>query len=157
MTTLPMLSPLISIHCLQHCTYAVTGVQNTMTHLAYNHINGSFFIHSYTKTKITGSMQGHPDQYPETQHVKTSHSGVAGHPSLLIFLFKKQFPSLGFVPCTQCLGILPLPRTPTQDLTTKVLGPSRYVPNHMPTAHGKPYSMYHYCSTQNPSHRMANW
>jgi len=32
---------------------------------------------------------------------------------------------------------------------------------HIPTAHGKPYNrpcnMYHYCSTQSPSHRMANW
>jgi hypothetical protein len=88
-----MLSPLISTNCLQHCTYVVTGVQNIMPHLAYDHINGSFFTHSYTKTKIFRSMQGHPDQYPETQLVKTSHSGVAGHSILVIKVFSELFSS----------------------------------------------------------------
>ena len=48
-------------HCIQYCTYAVSGVQNIMTHLKYDHINGSFFIHSYTKTKIISLMQGLPN------------------------------------------------------------------------------------------------
>jgi hypothetical protein len=90
---LPMLSPLISTHCLQHCTHAVTGDQNIMTHLAYDHINGNFFTHSYIKTKIIGLMLGHPDQYPKTQIVKTSHSCVAGHSSLVIYVFSKLFSS----------------------------------------------------------------
>jgi hypothetical protein len=36
-------------------------------------------------------MQGHINQYPDNQPVKTSHSGVAVHSSLIIFLFKKRF------------------------------------------------------------------
>jgi hypothetical protein len=88
-----MLSPLISTYNLLHCTYAISGVQNIMTHSAYDHINDSFFIHSYTKTKIISSMQGHPDQYPETQLVTTSHSGVAALSSLVINVFSKLFSS----------------------------------------------------------------
>jgi hypothetical protein len=99
-----------------------SGVQNIITHLALRKNNGRFFIHCYTKTEIISSMQGHSYQHPDNQLVKTSHSGVAGHSSLLIFLFKKQFPSLGFLTCIQCLGLLPLPTTPTQHLPTKVLG-----------------------------------
>ena len=95
-TPLPMLSPLISTHSLQQCTYAVTGVLNVMTHLAYDHIIGSFFIHSYIKTKIIGSMQGHLDQYPKTQLVKNSHSTVAAHSSLVINVFSKLFSSRHF-------------------------------------------------------------
>jgi hypothetical protein len=57
--------------------------------MEYDHINGSFFIHSYIKTKIISSMQGHLDEYPKTKHVKTSHSGVAGHSSLVINVFSK--------------------------------------------------------------------
>ena len=67
--------------------------QNIMTHLAYDHINGSFFIPSYSKTEIIGSMQGHLYQYPETQLVKTSHSSVPAHASLVIHVFLKQFSS----------------------------------------------------------------
>jgi len=62
-----------------------------MTHLANDHINGSFFIQSYTLTKIIGLMQHHPDQYPETHLVKSSHSSVAGHPSFVINVFSKMF------------------------------------------------------------------
>jgi hypothetical protein len=43
-TPLPMLSPLISIHSLQNCKKAVSGVQNIMTNWAYDHINASFFL-----------------------------------------------------------------------------------------------------------------
>lgn len=81
-------------------------------------------------------MLGHNDQHPDNQLVKTSHSGVAVHSSLLIFLFKKHFPSLGFLPCIQCLWLLPLPRTPTQYLPKKVLGQSKALPKNIPTAHG---------------------
>jgi len=31
-------------------------------------------------------MQGHPDQYPETQLVKTSHSSIPAHSSLVIYV-----------------------------------------------------------------------
>jgi hypothetical protein len=75
-----------------------------LTHLAYDHINGSFFIHSYNKTKIIGSMQCHPDQYPETQLVKTSHSGVAGHSSLVINVFSKLFSALHFCTASNALN-----------------------------------------------------
>jgi hypothetical protein len=64
-----------------------------MTHSAYDHINGSFFIHCYTKTNIIDSMEGHPDQYPDTQLVKTFHSSVTGHSSLVIIVFSKLFSS----------------------------------------------------------------
>jgi len=93
-----MLNPLISTHSLQNCTYAVSGVQNIMTHFEYDHINGSSLTHSYTKTKIISLMQGHPDQYPETQLVKTSHNGVGGHSSLVINVFSKMFSARYF--CT---------------------------------------------------------
>jgi hypothetical protein len=69
------------------------SVQNIMTHLAYDHINDSFFILSYFKTEIIGLMQGHLDQYPETQLVKTSHSSVPAYSSLIIYVFSKQFSS----------------------------------------------------------------
>jgi len=52
-------------------------------------INGSFFILSYTKPTIMGSMQGHPERYPETQLVKTSHSSVAAHSILVINVFSE--------------------------------------------------------------------
>jgi len=80
-----------------------------MTHSAYKHNNDSFFIHCYTKTEIISSMQSHIDHYPDNQHVKSSHSGVAVHSNLLIFLCKKQFPSVQFLPCIQCIWLLPLP------------------------------------------------
>jgi hypothetical protein len=47
-----------------------------------------------------------------------------------------QFPSFGSLTFIQCLGRLPLHRTPTQHLPTKVLGQSRAFPTKMPTAHG---------------------
>jgi hypothetical protein len=64
-----------------------------MSHLAYDHINDSFFRYSYTKTETISLMQGYPDQYPETQNVKSSHSCVAAHSSLVIKVFSKQFSS----------------------------------------------------------------
>jgi hypothetical protein len=124
-TPLPMLSLVISTHCLKHCTCAVTGVQNIMTHLAYDHINGSFFIHSHTNTKIIGSMQCHPHQYPETQLVKTSHSNIVGHSSLVNKCVLKTIFFLTFLRCIQCLGLLPLVITRTQDFPTKILPQSR--------------------------------
>jgi hypothetical protein len=70
---------------LQHDNYAVSGVQNVMTHSAYDHINGRFFKYSYTKTEIISSMKGHPDQYPKTQNVSSSHNCVAAHSSHVIY------------------------------------------------------------------------
>jgi hypothetical protein len=123
-TPLPMLSPLISTHCLQHCTYAVAGVQNIMTHLAYDHINDSFFIPSYSKTEIMGLMQGHLDQYPETQLVKTSHGSVPAYSSLVTCVLKTVF-FLTFLYCIQCPGSLPLATTPTQYSQTNGFPQSR--------------------------------
>ena len=88
-----------------------SGVQAIITHLTFQHNICSFFIYFCTKTEIISSM--HNDK-----SVRTSHSCIAVHSSSLIFLFKKHFPSLGFLTCIQCRGLLPPPRTPT----TKVLG-----------------------------------
>jgi hypothetical protein len=76
-----MLSPLTATQCLQYCTQAVSEVQNIMTNWAYDHINDNFFT---PKKKKISSMQGHTDQQPETQLVKSSHSSVAAGSSLLI-------------------------------------------------------------------------
>jgi len=64
-----------------------------MTHLEYDHINDSFFIHPYSQSEAISSIHGHLDQYPETQPVKTSHSSVGGHSSLVIYVFSRQFAS----------------------------------------------------------------
>ena len=95
-----------------------SGVQTIITHLAFQHNICSFFIHFCTKTEIISSMHNHNDQHPNNKSIRTFHSCIAAHSSSLIFLFKKHFPSLGFLTCVQCRGLLPLPRTPT----TKVLG-----------------------------------
>ena len=71
--------------------HTCSGVQNITTQLAFQHKSGSFFIHCYTKTEILSTMQGHNDQHSDNQLVKISHSGVAVHSSLLIFLFKNSF------------------------------------------------------------------
>ena len=39
-----------------------SGVQNIVTHLAFQKNKGSFFIHCYTKTAIISSMHSHNDQ-----------------------------------------------------------------------------------------------
>jgi len=98
-----------------------SGAENIITHLAFQHNNGSFFIHCYTKTEKISSMLGHNDQHPDNPLVKTSHSGIAVHSSLLIFLFKKQFPSLGFLPCIQCLRFLPCLEHPHNTFQKKSL------------------------------------
>jgi hypothetical protein len=81
-TPLSMLSLLISTQSLQHCKKAVSGVQNIMTNLAYDHINDSFLIQCYTKTEIIGSMQGQIGHL-ETQLVKRSHSSTVAHSRLV--------------------------------------------------------------------------
>ena len=49
-----------------------SGVQNISNHLRFQHNIRSFFIHCYTKTVIISSVQGHNDQHPDNQFVKTS-------------------------------------------------------------------------------------
>jgi len=115
-----MLSPLISTHSLQHSTYAVRGVQNIMTHLAYDHINSSFFILSYMNTKIIGSMQGHTETYPQTQLVKTSHSSVAAHSSFVINVFSKLFSS-------HISALHPMPRTSSSCYNTHTTLPTKVI------------------------------
>jgi len=123
-----------------------------MTHSAFKHANKSFFIRCYTRTEIISSMHSQNDQHPDNQLVKTSDSGVAIHSSLLIFLFKKQFPSLRFLPCIQCLRLLFQTIIPTQHLPTKVLGQSRALANNKPTGHGmEPRAMSLYPLPVNPT------
>jgi hypothetical protein len=68
-TPLQMLSLMTSTQSLQHHSKAVSGVQIIITNLAHDHIIDGLFIQCYTKTEIISSMQGHIDQYPETQLV----------------------------------------------------------------------------------------
>jgi len=74
-----------------------------MTQLAYEHVNNSFFTHSYTATEIISSMQILTDQYPENQLVTSSDSDVASYSGLVIFVFSKQFCSFRLLSCSiQC-------------------------------------------------------
>jgi len=58
-----------------------------MTNWAYDHINASFFLtQCYTETEIISSIQGQIGQYPETQLVKSSHSSIVAHSSLVIYV-----------------------------------------------------------------------
>jgi hypothetical protein len=91
-TPLTMLSPVISTHCLQHCTYAVSGAQNITTELAYDHINDNFFIYYYSKTEIICSIQGHFDKYPDPT-CKIFSQQCPAHSILAIYVFPKQFSS----------------------------------------------------------------
>jgi hypothetical protein len=123
---------------LQHGKYAVSGVQNVMTHLAYDHINDSFFKYSYTKTEIISSMKGHPDQYPETQNVKSSHSCVAAHSSPVIYVFSKQF-------CSDISALNPVPRNSSTHTVLPNKSPSSIKdPATLPTVSGmKARAMLH--------------
>jgi hypothetical protein len=118
---LPMLNLLTSTQCIHHIScFSGSDYHN----LTYDHINGSFFIQWYTRTEIISLMQGHIDQYPETQLVKSSHSSVTALLILVIYVFSKQFPSLRFLSYMQCLGLLIAARTTTQDSPTKVVAQS---------------------------------
>jgi hypothetical protein len=73
----------------------------------------SSFIHCYTELNIIRLIQGHIDQYPETQLVKSSYSSFDAHSNLLIYVFSKQFYSLRFLSCIQYLGLISLATKPT--------------------------------------------
>jgi hypothetical protein len=95
-----------------------SGVQNITTKLAFQHKSGSFFIHCYTKTEIISTIQ--PALWQPACKNFSQWCCCTFKPSNISV--QKQFPSLGFLTCIQCLGLLPLPRTRTQHLPTKVLG-----------------------------------
>ena len=101
-TPIPMLSLLTSAQCLQYSPWTDSVVQNITTHFAYDHVNSSITVssNSYTNTEIIRPMQILTDQYPENHLVKSSHSGVAPHSILVIFVLSKQFSSFRCLFCT---------------------------------------------------------
>jgi len=79
-------------------------------------------------------MQGHLDQYPDTQLVKTSHGGVPVYSSLVTCVLKTVF-FLTFLYCIQCPGSLPLSYNTHTTLSNKWFSSIKDLAT-MPTGNG---------------------